>query len=81
MAEENPPHISLPNQAIQQQLQSAQIQQQWVQLFWQKQMQEIEETNDFKNHQLPLARIKKIMKTDEDIKVNSIPKNPFCFEI
>lgn len=69
MAEENPPGIPIPNAALQQQLQSQQIQQQWVQLFWQKQMQEIEETTDFKNHQLPLARIKKIMKTDEDIKV------------
>lgn len=24
----------------------------------------------FKNHQLPLARIKKIMKSDEDVRVN-----------
>lgn len=24
---------------------------------------------EFKNHQLPLARIKKIMKSDEDVKV------------
>lgn len=68
MAEENPPNINIP-QPLPHQLQSQQIQQQWVQLFWQKQMQEIEETSDFKNHQLPLARIKKIMKTDEDIKV------------
>ncbi|OMJ76910.1 hypothetical protein SteCoe_23612 [Stentor coeruleus] len=27
--------------------------------------------NEFKNHQLPLARVKKIMKTDEDVKMIS----------
>ena len=27
--------------------------------------------NDFKTHQLPLARVKKIMKTDEDVKMIS----------
>ena len=27
--------------------------------------------NEFKNHQLPLARVKKIMKTDEDLKMIS----------
>jgi hypothetical protein len=26
-------------------------------------------SSDFKTHQLPLARIKKIMKSDEDVKV------------
>lgn len=30
---------------------------------------------EFKNHQLPLARIKKIMKSDEDVKVR------FCFNV
>ncbi|CBI15691.3 unnamed protein product, partial [Vitis vinifera] len=35
-------------------------------MFWSYQRQEIEQVNDFKNHQLPLARIKKIMKADED---------------
>ncbi|XP_020253611.1 LOW QUALITY PROTEIN: nuclear transcription factor Y subunit C-4-like [Asparagus officinalis] len=33
--------------------------------------QEIEHANDFKNHQLPLARIKKIMKADEDVRMIS----------
>ncbi|KAI8916059.1 CCAAT binding transcription factor component [Gorgonomyces haynaldii] len=38
-------------------------------VFWQNQMQEMEQGNmDFKYHQLPLARIKKIMKSDEDVK-------------
>ncbi|KAE8705207.1 Nuclear transcription factor Y subunit C-4 [Hibiscus syriacus] len=36
-------------------------------MFWSYQGQEIEQVNDFKNHQLPLARIKKIMKVDEDV--------------
>eukprot|EP01102_Stenamoeba_stenopodia_P022597 TRINITY_DN9498_c0_g3_i1.p1 TRINITY_DN9498_c0_g3~~TRINITY_DN9498_c0_g3_i1.p1 ORF type:complete len:227 (-),score=47.44 TRINITY_DN9498_c0_g3_i1:80-760(-) len=40
-------------------------------LFWQQQMREIEEETDFKNHQLPLARIKKIMKSDEDVRMIS----------
>lgn len=37
--------------------------------FWQAQLQNIEVGElDFKNYQLPLARIKKVMKTDEDVK-------------
>jgi nuclear transcription factor Y gamma len=37
--------------------------------FWQAQLQNIEQGDlDFKNYQLPLARIKKVMKTDEDVK-------------
>jgi nuclear transcription factor Y gamma len=37
--------------------------------FWQAQLQLLESTEvDFKNHQLPLARIKKVMKTDDDVK-------------
>jgi|TARA_B100001142_G_scaffold128156_1_gene130040 nuclear transcription factor Y gamma len=39
--------------------------------FWQGQMREIETGSDFKNHQLPLARIKKIMKSDEDVRMIS----------
>ncbi|XP_010426356.1 PREDICTED: nuclear transcription factor Y subunit C-1 isoform X2 [Camelina sativa] len=48
-----------------------QQQQQQLQLFWTYQRQEIEQVNDFKNHQLPLARIKKIMKADEDVRMIS----------
>ncbi|GAV74256.1 CBFD_NFYB_HMF domain-containing protein [Cephalotus follicularis] len=48
-----------------------QQQQQQLQLFWSYQRQEIEQVNDFKNHQLPLARIKKIMKADEDVRMIS----------
>lgn len=47
------------------------IHQQQLQQFWTSQMQEIEQVNDFKNHQLPLARIKKIMKSDEDVRMIS----------
>lgn len=60
---------------MQLQNQRAQMQQQQLQLhaFWQSQIQEISQIDpnafDFKTHQLPLARIKKIMKTDEDVRV------------
>ncbi|XP_027364471.1 nuclear transcription factor Y subunit C-1-like isoform X2 [Abrus precatorius] len=46
-------------------------QQQQLQMFWSYQRQEIDHVNDFKNHQLPLARIKKIMKADEDVRMIS----------
>ena len=37
--------------------------------FWQTQLQIIEESElDFKNFALPLARIKKVMKVDDDVK-------------
>ncbi|KAI4365996.1 hypothetical protein MLD38_021927 [Melastoma candidum] len=42
-----------------------------LQLFWANQMQEIQHTTDFRNHTLPLARIKKIMKADEDVRMIS----------
>ncbi|KAL9267151.1 Nuclear transcription factor Y subunit C-9-like protein [Drosera capensis] len=42
-----------------------------LQDFWQDQYQEIERVTDFKNHSLPLARIKKIMKADEDVRMIS----------
>ncbi|CAM8923993.1 unnamed protein product [Rhodiola kirilowii] len=45
--------------------------QQQLQMFWTYQRQEIEQVNEFKNHQLPLARIKKIMKADEDVRMIS----------
>ncbi|CAN4113452.1 unnamed protein product [Withania somnifera] len=50
--------------------QQQQLQQQ-LQTFWQNQYQEIEHVTDFKNHSLPLARIKKIMKADEDVRMIS----------
>eukprot|EP01098_Paradermamoeba_levis_P014874 TRINITY_DN729_c0_g3_i1.p2 TRINITY_DN729_c0_g3~~TRINITY_DN729_c0_g3_i1.p2 ORF type:complete len:239 (-),score=67.67 TRINITY_DN729_c0_g3_i1:101-817(-) len=56
-----------------QQLQQQQLPRQHLQLhlFWQRQMQEIDEIEDFKSHHLPLARIKKIMKSDEDVRMIS----------
>lgn len=40
--------------------------------YWQDTINSIEKENyNFKNHQLPLARIKKVMKTDEDVKMIS----------
>lgn len=50
--------------------QQQQLQQQ-LQAFWANQAQEIEKVTDFKNHSLPLARIKKIMKADEDVRMIS----------
>lgn len=47
------------------------LHQQQLQHFWTSQMYEIDQVNDFKNHQLPLARIKKIMKADEDVRMIS----------
>ncbi|XVF54699.1 hypothetical protein PTKIN_Ptkin05aG0202000 [Pterospermum kingtungense] len=60
-----PPHPPPPFHHLLQQ------QQQQLQMFWSYQRQEIEQVNDFKNHQLPLARIKKIMKADEDVRMIS----------
>uniref|UniRef100_A0A1D1YX50 Nuclear transcription factor Y subunit C-9 n=1 Tax=Anthurium amnicola TaxID=1678845 RepID=A0A1D1YX50_9ARAE len=40
-----------------------------LQMFWADQCREVEQATDFKNHSLPLARIKKIMKADEDVRM------------
>ncbi|CAK9139233.1 unnamed protein product [Ilex paraguariensis] len=58
----------LAYQHVHQQQQQQQLQQQ-LQSFWTSQYQDIEQTTDFKNHSLPLARIKKIMKADEDVRM------------
>ncbi|GFP83991.1 nuclear transcription factor y subunit c-9 [Phtheirospermum japonicum] len=52
------------------QQQQQQMQQQ-LQHFWANQYEEINGATDFKNHSLPLARIKKIMKADEDVRMIS----------
>ncbi|KAG0590973.1 hypothetical protein M758_1G134700 [Ceratodon purpureus] len=59
----------LGDQQMQPQLHYQQIQKQQLSAFWAQQQQEMEQVNDFKTHQLPLARIKKIMKSDEDVKM------------
>ncbi|XP_050225345.1 nuclear transcription factor Y subunit C-9-like [Mercurialis annua] len=50
--------------------QQQQLQQQ-LQSFWANQYQDVDKVTDFKNHSLPLARIKKIMKADEDVRMIS----------
>lgn len=60
---------SAPYQAYHHIYQQQQQQQQQLQLFWADQYREIEQTTDFRNHSLPLARIKKIMKADEDVRM------------
>lgn len=67
----NSPHQLAYQQAQHFHHQQQQQQQQQLQMFWANQMQEIEQTTDFKNHSLPLARIKKIMKADEDVRMIS----------
>ncbi|KAJ6915579.1 nuclear transcription factor Y subunit C-2-like [Populus alba x Populus x berolinensis] len=67
----NSPHQLTYQQAQHFHHQQQQQQQQQLQMFWTNQMQEIERTTDFKNHSLPLARIKKIMKADEDVRMIS----------
>jgi hypothetical protein len=54
-------------------------------LFWQQQMAEMDALDigteqDFKNHNdLPLARIKRIMKSDEDVRMISAEAPGFNF--
>ncbi|TVU43174.1 hypothetical protein EJB05_09619, partial [Eragrostis curvula] len=42
-------------------------QKQELQAFWSSQLAEIKHTTEFKHHNLPLSRIKKIMKADSDV--------------
>jgi nuclear transcription factor Y gamma len=64
----NPAQVSAQNQLLYEQSQQFQQQQQrQLQQFWAERLSEIEQPTDFKNHVLPLARIKKIMKADEDV--------------
>lgn len=57
----------IPFQVLQQQQQDH-LQQQ-LQAFWADQMAEIEQMSEFKLHSLPLARIRRIMKADEDVRM------------
>lgn len=42
----------------------------FLESFWTRQMDTVEgETPDWKSYNLPLARIKKVMKSDEEVKV------------
>ncbi|KAF9364215.1 hypothetical protein BGX34_002187 [Mortierella sp. NVP85] len=53
-----------------------------LQSFWMNQMYEVENVpQDYKLHHLPLARIKKVMKTDEDVKAKMISAEaPLIFD-
>ncbi|KAH8933364.1 hypothetical protein BDL97_18G027100 [Sphagnum fallax] len=68
-AHAQPQPLQQQQQQMQPQLHYQHVQKQQLQIFWQQQIQEIEQVNEFRNHQLPLARIKKIMKSDEDVKM------------
>jgi nuclear transcription factor Y gamma len=57
----------IPFQVLQQQQQDHQQQQ--LQALWAEQMAEIEQMSELKLHSLPLARIKRIMKADEDVRM------------
>ncbi|KAH0462464.1 hypothetical protein IEQ34_010039 [Dendrobium chrysotoxum] len=63
----NPVTAQTPYQATYQDLYHQKQQQ--LRTIWANQYREIEQTTDFKNHNLPLARIKKIMKADEDVQM------------
>jgi nuclear transcription factor Y gamma len=77
MSGEGNENVTMQLQQLQSQRQQMQQQQLQLHGFWQNQIHEISQidpnTHDFKTHQLPLARIKKIMKSDEDVRVR------FCY--
>lgn len=53
---------------------------QFLESFWTSRMELAEsEDPDFKHHVLPLARIKKVMKSDEDVQVSFVSSFPFLF--
>ncbi|XXG65605.1 hypothetical protein AAC387_Pa05g3264 [Persea americana] len=52
-------------------LTSSELKRQRLQLFWRKQMTEVEKIRDFKQHELPFARIKRIMKSNPEVKMVS----------
>ena len=50
--------------------QQNELNQRWSQLF-----ADLDSPKSFKNHELPLARIKKIMKSDEDVRMRTVSSN------
>jgi nuclear transcription factor Y gamma len=49
--------------------------QDFLRSFWQRQVDTAEqETPDYRHPPLPLARIKKVMKSDADVKVGAVKK-------
>ncbi|XP_048543044.1 nuclear transcription factor Y subunit C-4-like [Triticum urartu] len=72
----NSAQLNAQNQLIYEQAQQfhqqlQQQQQRQLQQFWAERLSEVDQATDFKNHTLPLARIKKIMKADEDVRMIS----------
>ncbi|PNY10176.1 nuclear transcription factor Y subunit C-9-like protein [Trifolium pratense] len=59
------------HQLAYQHIQQQQQLQQQLQAFWANQYQEVKKVTNFKKNCLPLARIKKIMKADEDVRMVS----------
>ncbi|MCE3051760.1 Nuclear transcription factor Y subunit C-2 [Datura stramonium] len=53
-------------------------QQHQLQMFWSYQHQKINQMNDFKNYEFPLARIRKIMKSNRDVHMVSA-ETPILF--
>lgn len=71
----SPSSSSSSTNALKQQQQLLQHQQ-FAKEFWEDQLATVEETEpDFKNHPLPLARIKKVMKSDPEVKVRREREN------
>ncbi|KAG0331182.1 hypothetical protein BG000_011127 [Podila horticola] len=67
----SPSSSSSSTNALKQQQQLLQHQQ-FAKEFWEEQLATVEEAEpDFKNHPLPLARIKKVMKSDPEVKMIS----------
>ncbi|XP_037465528.1 nuclear transcription factor Y subunit C-4-like [Triticum dicoccoides] len=72
----NPAQLSAQEQLMYEQSQEYQLQlqqqrQRQLQQFWAEQRSEMEQATDIKNHPLPLTRIRKIMKADEDVRMIS----------
>ncbi|MBY0378961.1 MAG: NFYB/HAP3 family transcription factor subunit, partial [Burkholderiales bacterium] len=59
-------HLGLSHEA-----QSHQSQQQSLAAFWEREKRKIQEMEDFKTTKLPLSRIKRIMKSDEEVRMIS----------
>ncbi|KAI7827638.1 histone-fold-containing protein [Gamsiella multidivaricata] len=75
----NTPSAAVGSTATQSSADLQQQQLQFAQEFWKEQIVTAEQfDSDFKNHPLPLARIKKVMKSDPEVKMISA-EAPFLF--
>jgi nuclear transcription factor Y, gamma len=73
IADESTPHTELEiSDAMHQEMMGQALQSFWQQQGYEMEMLDIGTEQDFKNHNdLPLARIKRIMKSDEDVRMIS----------